>query len=51
MLKPISPMLSTKGMRQPHAMNASCDTLSFTIRKARLARITPTGAPACAKLP
>jgi hypothetical protein len=44
-------MLRMNGTRQPHDMKASGETDAFTIRNARFARITPAGAPTCAKLP
>ncbi len=48
---PMSTTLARNGTRQPHSRNASGVVFALTIRKARFARITPTGAPTCAKLP
>src|SRR4029079_19645530 len=46
-----SNMLAMNGMRQPQRRKAHREVLALTSKKAREARITPTGAPAWAKLP
>ena len=45
----INNALAKKGIRQPHARKDSSDTDALVIINARLAKMTPTGAPACAK--
>ena len=51
MLIRISTALAKKGILQPHVLKNSSDTSALVIINAKLAKITPIGAPACAKAP
>ena len=47
----IKTALAKKGIRQPHVLKNSSETRALVTIKAKFARITPIGAPACAKAP
>ena len=47
----ISTALAKKGILQPHVLKNSSDTSALVTINAKLANITPIGAPACAKAP